>query len=374
MEAGDLLPSVGDNTAQRRPLRRLLGGIALIVLALVTGGCASEGDPWPGFFPTEPVTNAGQATQNLYLVTFIVAVIVFVIVEGLLILIALRWRRRPTDDTLPQQTHGSNRLEILWTILPAVTVTALFIGVLITLTEQHQVSAAEPPVVVDVRAFQWQWTFDYAKEGLSFTGAGRQGPVMALPVGEPVRIRLHAQDVIHAFYVPQFLYKLDVIPGRVNQFDIVVEDPGTYTGQCAEFCGLLHYEMFFTVEAMSRADYDAWVVQQQQATPPPSVSAPPDATTVQVTSISVTEGYEPSTLTAPADAPWVVELTNADQAVPHDFAIRGANPDGSDWEGDPDAQGGESARYQPPQLAAGTYEFYCSLHPTTMVGTLTVGE
>ncbi len=78
-------------------------------------------------------------------------------------------------------------------------------------------------------------------------------------------------------------------------------------------------------------------------------------------------------MTAPADTPWVVNLTNADPAAPHDFAIRGGNPDGSDWQGDPDAPGGGSAVYQPPPLAPGTYEFYCSIHPN-MVGTLNVGQ
>ena len=193
---------------------------------------------------------------------------------------------------------------------------------------------------------------------------------MGIPINETVRIRLHAQDVIHSFYVPQFLYKLDAIPGRVNAFDIVVEQPGTYTGQCAEFCGLSHYEMFFTVEAMSRADYDAWVTEQQQA-PSPSASAPTDAFTVQISSVSITGGFDPAELSIPADAPWVVELTNVDPAVPHDFSVR--LPDDTFWNGEPDAPGGGAATYVPPPLAAGTYEFFCSLHPN-MVGTLNVGE
>jgi heme/copper-type cytochrome/quinol oxidase subunit 2 len=149
---------------------------------------------------------------------------------------------------------------------------------------------------------------------------------------------------------------------------VLVRDVGTFGGQCAEFCGLSHADMLFTVHAMTRADYDAWVVEQQQAEP----SAPPPpsgAPTVQVTSVSVTAGFDPTQLTVPADSPWVVQLTNADPAVPHDFAIRGGNPDGTDWQGDPDAQGGGSATYQPPPLKPGPYEFYCSIHPN-MTGTL----
>jgi cytochrome c oxidase subunit 2 len=301
-------------------------------------------------------------------VTFVIAVIVFAIVEGLLIWITLRYRRRATDTELPKQTHGSNRLEVLWTIVPTVTVTALFIGALVTLNEQQETSAATPAVIVDVTGFQWQWTFDYPDHGVSLTGSGITGPHMAMPINELVRIRLHATDVIHSFYVPQFLYKLDAIPGRVNQFDVLVKEPGVYAGQCAEFCGLGHADMHFTVEAMPRADFDAWLVDQQSAEPS-SAPPPPDAPTVDVTSVSVTEGFEPAELSVEADTPWIVQLTNADPAVPHDFAIRGANADGSDWQGDPDAQGGGSATYQPPPLAAAEYEFYCSIHPN-MVGTL----
>lgn len=364
-----MLPAAGDTTPQPRSIRRILSGIALTALALATAGCAAESS-WPGFFPNQPVTAQGDATQNLYLITFIVAVIVFVLVEGLLIFIALRWRRRPTDDELPTQTHGSNPLEILWTVVPAITVTALFVGVLVTLTEHHQVTAEEPPVVIDVTGFQWQWTFDYPAEGLSFTGAGAQGPVMAVPVGERVRIRLHAQDVIHSFYVPQFLYKLDVVPGRVNQFDVTVRDPGTYTGQCAEFCGLSHYEMFFTVEAMSRADYDAWVVEQQQAASPQP--APGDGFTVMLRAVDINT-FDPATLDVPADTPIIFAFHNIDPAAPHNVAIVGVEAGGEDWVGLPVAPANEEATYTAPALAAGTYEFYCSVHPTTMRGTLNVG-
>ncbi len=353
---------------------------ALLVLAAVIAGCEGTGQPGlppqpgneepPGFFPTTPVTEQGLAVENLYLITFIIAVIVFILVEGLLLLISFRFRRRSEDSELPKQTHGSNPLEILWTIVPAVTVTALFIAALITLNEQTETSAAEPPVIVDVTGFQWQWKFEYAGEDVALNGTGQVGPTMALPVNETVRIRLHATDVIHSFYVPQFLYKKDAIPGRVNEFDVLIRDVGTYGGQCAEFCGLSHTDMLFNVQAMTRADFDTWLANERDradATPGP---VPSGAPTVQVTSVSVTEGFDPSTLTVAADTPWVVELTNADPAVSHDFAIRGAQPGGEDWQGDPDAQGGGSASYQPPPLAAGEYEFYCSIHPN-MTGTLT---
>ncbi|HWH36721.1 MAG TPA: cytochrome c oxidase subunit II [Candidatus Limnocylindrales bacterium] len=374
-EVGPISPPDKVSRASRT-IRALafLGLLAAVVF--VIGGCAAAPDgqgAWPGFFAPPATSAEGKAIDSLYFYVFLIAVGVFLLVEGLLLWIVLRYRRRPADGGLPTQTHGHNGLEILWTLIPAAIVTALFVATIDTLAFVEELDPEPQGVVVDVVGFQWQWTFRYEDEGLSFTGAGTQGPVMAIPVNERVRIRLHAQDVIHSFYVPMFRYKQDVVPGRVNQFDIVVEEPGVYSGQCAEFCGLLHADMHFTVEAMSRADYEAWVVEQRAAQPTPGPTPPPDAATVQVTSLSVVDGFEPTELSVPADTPWVVELINADPAVPHDFAIRGGNPDGSDWDGDPDAQGGETVTYQPPPLAAGTYEFYCSLHPN-MVGTLSVGE
>jgi cytochrome c oxidase subunit 2 len=369
----------------------------LAVPAAIVAGCAGAaaqhpgfepgygpGAPGPGFFPVESVTKQGDPTESLYLLTFVIAVIVFVLVEGLLLFIALRFRRKSTDTELPTQTHGSTPLELLWTIIPMITVTALFVAAIITLNEEYEAKAAQPDLVVDVRGFQWQWTFDYPEQGISLTGTGREGPVMALPVGETVRIRLHSADtdVIHSFYVPQFLYKKDVIPGRVNEFDVVLQQVGTFAGQCAEFCGFGHADMHFSVQAMTPADFEAWVAQQQappSATPLPSgapPSGPPPSgatTTVNVTSVGIVQGFEPKELSIPADSPWSVNLTNSDPSVPHNFAIRAANPDGSNWEPGINADGGGSAVYQPPPLPAGDYTFYCSLHPN-MTGTLHVGQ
>lgn len=354
--------------------------VFLAAVAALLAGCAAPqagtgtGDQPPGFFPLPPVTDAGDATSRLYDITFLIAVIVFVLVEGLLIYISLRFRQRHSDTTLPTQTHGSNPLEILWTIIPAIVVTGLFIATLVTLTDETEARAANPSVVVDVTGFQWQWTFDYPAQELSFTGTGSKGPVMALPVGEPIRIRLHGldTDVIHSFYVPQFLYKKDVVPGRVNEFDVTVRDVGTYFGQCAEFCGLSHADMVFSVQAMTRTDFDAWVAEQQQARP--SLGPPPSgAPSLSVSAVSST-AFDPTTLSAPADQPIAINFINADPAgQPHNVAIQSANPDGSDWNGLPIVNAGQSATYVTPPLAADTYEFYCAVHPTTMRGTLNVG-
>jgi len=349
---------------------------ALMLLAcngakLPTGG-EPGAEPPPGITPVAPVTVAGQATFNLYLLTFVIAVIVFILVEGLLLLITLRFRRQPGDDTLPYQRHGSNPLEILWTIIPAITVTALFIGAFVTLNEEEAI-AANPAVTIDVTGFQWQWTFEYQAQGVKLTGSGKDGPVMGMPVNETVHIRLHAADVIHSFYVPQFLYKKDVVPGRTNEFDVVVQQPGTYAGQCAEFCGIGHADMHFTVQAMDRPAFDAWLVQQQQQptqAPQSSQAAPqPGAQSVQVSAVSVTAGFDPNALTVHPNQPWTVNFTNADPLVPHNFSIHGVN--GADWLGQPNANGGETAVYNPPALAAGDYKFFCSIHPN-MVGTLHV--
>jgi cytochrome c oxidase subunit 2 len=322
-------------------------------------------------------------------VTFWIAAAIFLLVEGLIIWSVLRYRRR--DDRLPPQTHGHNVAEILWTVIPAAIVIALFWLSTETLF-RVEARSDRPAVTVDAFAFQWQWEFGYdCPEQFDspggFTriadcrvplpaGTGNKGPEMVLPVGETVRIRLHATDVNHAFYVPQFLYKKDVIPGQVNRFDVNIEQPGTYTGQCAEFCGLAHAAMTFTVRAVPRAEFDAWKQQAQReaeerarATPPPP---PPQGgapgATVQV-SASNAARFDQQTLEAPANSPLTIQFQNKDPSAPHNVAIRAATPQGDFIP--PIAQAGQSATYTAPALPAGEYEFYCSVHPN-MKGTLTV--
>src|SRR3954451_19302492 len=317
--------------------RRILYALGTAVLGLIVLACSSSvpnhnptGDTnSPSFLPGPVVTTQGQAAVNLYLLTFVIAVIVFVIVEGLLLLIAIRFRRKPGDDVLPTQTHGNNRLEVLWTLIPAITVTLLFAAVLLTLTNETEVESRNPAVVVDVTGFQWQWTFAYpqyvAADGkpVSFTGAGTQGPEMVLPIKEDVQIRVTGQDVIHSFYVPQCFYKKDAIPGRINTFQINITDVGTYGGQCAEFCGLGHDSMYFTVRAVTPDEFTQWAqdaVDTANATPPP---APSGAAAVDLTAVSITDGFKEKTLTAPADAPFTINFQNADPAAPHNIAIKG---------------------------------------------------
>jgi plastocyanin len=237
--------------------------------------------------------------------------------------------------------------------------------------------------VVDATAFQWQWTFEYRDVGLSYTGAGKQGPEMVVPIDEPVLIRLHATDVIHAFYVPSFFFKKDAVPGRTNEFEVTVEKAGTYGGQCAEFCGLSHADMYFTVRAVERPDFDSWMaaeVEKANATPtppppPPSGGPPPQGEVVKVHTVQADPlAFDVTTISAKAGRPLTVEYTN-DSDVPHNIAFFAGADASSDriaaTEVKPGPGNVQSVMFDVPSEPGGYY-FHCDVHPVQMNGTLEV--
>ncbi len=243
---------------------QILGKLARAAAALVVPALAavafffslSADVAWAdGLFPPEGVTEQAKKINDLYTVVFILAAIVFVAVEGAIILFAFRYRKK--DDKLPEQIHGNTAVELVWTLIPAVIVAILFALSWRTLSD---IEGSTPgAMTVEVQGFQWQWQFTYPEQGITIIGTPQEPPELVVPVGEPVRLRLLTNDVIHSFYVPQFLRKLDLIPGRVNEFEFTVTEEGTYPGQCAEFCGLGHYQMTFTVRALSPEEFRAWV-------------------------------------------------------------------------------------------------------------------
>lgn len=210
-----------------------------------------------GCLPTA-VTSQGRAVNDLWIQFLVPAVVVAAIVWGLTTFAILRYRRRDaTSDELPPQTSGALRLEVAWTVVPIATVLVLFWLTLGAVARIDDRSAGG--IDVAVSAFRWQWQIDYPANGVSVVGLPEAPAEMVVPVGEPVHVTLTSPDVIHSFYVPAFLFKRDAIPGRPTEFEFTVEQPGTYGGQCAEFCGIYHARMKLTVRAVSRAEFEAWL-------------------------------------------------------------------------------------------------------------------
>jgi cytochrome c oxidase subunit 2 len=200
---------------RRVPAARWLAAAALILAA---AGCTPDS-----------VTEQGQAIWGLYRLFLYIAAVVFVVVSGLVVWSVIRYRRR--DDELPTQTHGNNRLELTWTLIPTVIVLVLFV---LTLRAQDKVldSSEKPDVNVTVTAFQWSWRFTYQGTGAEIVGSPETIPELVVPVGQRVRVKLVSADVVHSFYVPQTLFKRQAIPGRESEFDLTFDKVGLYHGQC----------------------------------------------------------------------------------------------------------------------------------------------
>lgn len=215
-------------------------------IAVLLAGCAPE-----------PATTEGARVKMLYDFFLVVAAGVFVVVAGLIGWSILRYRNTG-DGSEPAHTQPNTRLELIWWAIPTLLVVILFILTAQVLGRVDE-RTDDPAVTVDVTGFQWQWQFAYAGSDVVLIGLPDEPPVMVLPVGERIAFNLESPDVIHSFWVPQFLIKRDVIPGRTNRIEVTIEQEGTYAGLCGEFCGLLHHRMRFSIEAVSPARFEAWL-------------------------------------------------------------------------------------------------------------------
>jgi cytochrome c oxidase subunit II len=184
-----------------------------------------------------------------------------VLVEGAIVFAALRFRRRKGDDSAPKQTHGNTRLELTWTIIPALLLASLAIPTVAGIFSLARVPKGA--LDIQVQAQQWWWKYNYPKQkgiDAAFTNANE----LHIPVGRPIRLSLNSNDVIHSYWVPALAGKQDVVPSRTNHLNIEAPHPGTYLGTCVEFCGLSHANMRLRVIAQEPADFEKWAANQAQ--------------------------------------------------------------------------------------------------------------
>ena len=262
--------------------KRLLWATAGIGLLLLLSGCAPDATQ----DTLQPQGPYAQKLKDLFIPVFWVAVFVFIVVEGGIVWITIRYRHRKGRERMPAQIHGNTRLEIGWTIAPALILAGVMVPTVATIWDL----ARKPPedaINVTVRGLQWWWDFEYTDEDMR-TPYGdqasiRTADVLVIPEDRVIYLSLEgagggiggdedARDymVIHSFWIPELAGKQDVTPGRVNHILLQADHPGMYEGQCAEFCGLQHGKMLVRVRALSAEDWEAWVENQKRAAVEPT--------------------------------------------------------------------------------------------------------
>jgi cytochrome c oxidase subunit 2 len=210
----------------------------------------------------ESASEQGDGIQKLWSGFFLAACAVALLVYVLLIFV--RYRRRPDDDELPSQSGYHIPLEITYTAIPIVMVAVLFTFSTIVERDVTKVKP-DPDVSVEVIGFQWGWQFRYRDDHFTVASPAGGAPEMVLPKGQRVQLRLQTVDVNHSFWVIDFLSKRDLIPGVDNVIDVTPTRAGSFSGRCAEFCGLDHWRMDFSVRVVPPAEYQRWVRKQQAA-------------------------------------------------------------------------------------------------------------
>ena len=236
-------------------------------MLLALTGCANNSVTRMGF--PNPVTTQGKVVVSLWQGSWIAGLLVGAVVWGMIIWAVIFHRKR--GDKLPPQVRYNMPIEILYTVIPFVLIAVLFYY---TARDENTIDSIpkHPALTVNVVGFQWTWQFAYPKQGVVEDGemwqpnlpADQQHlPVLEIPTGETVEFNLTSPDVIHAFWVPEFLFKRDVIPGHPNHFAITATQTGTYTGHCSELCGVYHSRMLFTLKIVTAPQFNAWIAQQK---------------------------------------------------------------------------------------------------------------
>jgi len=277
--------------ASRKP-RRLIG---LAVMAAVTmpvlAGCTVQ-DAFAFGWPQTLPTPQSKEMFDLWIGSAIAALAVGVFVWGLIFWCVIRYRKR--SDELPVQTRYNLPMEVLFTVTPFLIIAVLFYYTVVIQTNVTKLTE-NPDNTVTVTAFKWNWEFTYDDTDPDGDGplqpvSGTVGtsdyiPVLVLPTNETIRIKEESADVIHSFWVPDLLFKRDVMPGFVNEFEITIEQEGAYVGRCAELCGAYHSMMNFELRAVSSEDFQAYLGHLQDGLSTPealeAIGQDPYATTTK---------------------------------------------------------------------------------------------
>lgn len=223
--------------------------LVALASALLLGGCVSADAPLNFLHPEGP--QAAQA-DRLWDVTFGIAAVVFVLVEGALIFILFKYREGKSNAS-PKQLHGHTKLELIWTAIPAVILTGIAFMTVPVIFDQSR--EPENALKVEVIGHQWWWEYRYDNGVVTANE-------LHIPTDRPVLLDLRSSDVIHSYWIPKLAGKQDAVPGRINHLTLRATEPGEYLGQCAEYCGLSHANMRARVFAQEPADFDQWVSDQ----------------------------------------------------------------------------------------------------------------
>ena len=200
----------------------------------------------------DPITNQGHRVLALWKGSWLAAWLVGILVWGLIAWVIVRYRKR--SDELPPQVHYNIPIEILYTVLPFVIIAVLFWYTAIYENNENKI-VKHPAMTMNVVGYQWAWEFDYQDgpaQGLQVHGRVGKYATLVLPIGETIQFNLTSPDVVHAFWVPRFDFKRDVVPGRTNSFDLTITKTGTYAGRCTELCGVDHDRMLFTLRTVTQ--------------------------------------------------------------------------------------------------------------------------
>ena len=231
----------------------------------------------------EGVTAISRDVYSLHMIIFWVCVVIGVLVFGVMILSMLMHRK--SLGVKPADFHHSTKLEIIWTIIPVVILVVMAIPSTATLTAMYDASDAD--IDIEVRGLQWKWQYTYLNddpekevkfisslltpsEEIYNDARKRENYLLdvdnevVIPINKKIRFLITSQDVIHAWWVPDFAVKKDAIPGFVHESWAIVEEPGIYRGQCAELCGKQHGFMPIVVRAVEQAEYEEWLVGKQE--------------------------------------------------------------------------------------------------------------
>ena len=262
--------------------RRFALAVAVLVLVpAVLAGCSEADNQQNSLQPKGP---AARTIDNLFDPIAIVAILVGIFITVATVFVAIKFRSRPGNEN-PKQVHGNTKLELGWTIIPALILAAIAVPSVAAIFDLAEDPGPEA-LQVTVVGKQWWWEFKYPDAQVVTANE------LVIPAGRPVNLKLSACasktdcNVIHSFWVPELAGKKDVVPGYNNRLTIEADEPGTYLGQCAEYCGLSHANMRLRVIAKTTDGFETWLTDQQQG--------PAQEVTVEETNADGTTSQQPA--------------------------------------------------------------------------------